>query len=256
MRLSTLTVAAIVTLAGLWWAFGPQSTGSVLYADMKTALKQVQNFHATLNVRSDDGPMRPAIETWFARGQGFAVKSPEYIRIDNGVDAWDYRKGSDVAYRSKSQGTDELLDQALDMRSELEQSCERYPAGDRMIDGVDQACYLLSYRGTVKPADPAILNLDQRRTFIFIDPGSLPTLVETQEKVDGEWQTRHQQTWEYDTQVPPDVFKPDFGEHVRVVDADEVFEQLTSVEDAVHTEERDGLIFSIHQAKRFEGGGG
>lgn len=40
-----------------------------------------------------------------------------------------------------------------------------------------------------------------------------------------------------------------------VVDAEEAFERLTAIENVVHTEQREGLIFTIHQAKRFENGG-
>lgn len=36
---------------------------------------------------------------------------------------------------------------------------------------------------------------------------------------------------------------------------DGAFEELTAVEDAVHTEQRQGLVFTIHQAKRFANGG-
>ncbi len=39
------------------------------------------------------------------------------------------------------------------------------------------------------------------------------------------------------------------------VDIDEAFEKMTAVENAVHTEHRNGLIYTIHQAKRFDGGG-
>jgi beta-lactamase regulating signal transducer with metallopeptidase domain len=39
------------------------------------------------------------------------------------------------------------------------------------------------------------------------------------------------------------------------VDIDDAFEKLTAVENAVHTEQREGLIYTIHQAKRFENGG-
>ncbi len=38
-------------------------------------------------------------------------------------------------------------------------------------------------------------------------------------------------------------------------DSDAAFEKMTALDSAVHKEERDGLIFAIHQAKRFENGG-
>ncbi len=38
-------------------------------------------------------------------------------------------------------------------------------------------------------------------------------------------------------------------------DSDDAFRKMTALDSAVHKEERDGLIFAIHQAKRFENGG-
>jgi hypothetical protein len=106
-----------------------------------------------------------------------------------------------------------------------------------------------------KPADPLVLDFDKRRTLIFISPKSLPTRAEMLENIDGAWKARVVRTWEYDVPVEQSVFEPQFAEGVRVIDIDEAFEQLTAVENAVHTEEREGLIYTIHQAKRFENGG-
>lgn len=255
MRFSYWTAATIVVCFGLWWAFGPQSTGSALYAQMKEALKQVQTIHAVISVHTDDGKLAHAGDMWFARGKGFAIFTPEHTRIDNGTYFWEHRRGSDTASRTKSQSTDELLDQALNIREELQRDCERYPAGDRAMGGVNHQCYRLTFHGTAMPADRSILDSYKRRTYIFVDPKSLLSRVESQEKVEGEWHTRIVRTWEYDVPVDPKLFEPDFGEHVRVIDTDEAFEQLTAMEHSLHTEQREGLIYTIHQAKRFEHGG-
>lgn len=55
--------------------------------------------------------------------------------------------------------------------------------------------------------------------------------------------------------VDPKMFEPNFGEDVQVIDTDEAFEQLTAVEDSFYSEHREGLVYTIHQAKRFENGG-
>jgi hypothetical protein len=255
MRTSYLTIGAIVACLGLWWVLGWQSTGSVLYAQVRDALKQVQTIHEVATAHSDDGKTHQIAETWFARGRGFSMVRDDQVRVDNGTWFWDHKKGSDTASRTKSLGTDELLDQTLNLREELERDCERYPDGDRSIDGVPHKCYRLTFHGPVKPADLSVMDLDKRQTLIFISPKSLPTRAEMLEKVDGDWKTRFVRTWEYDVPVEQSVFEPQFAEGVRVIDIDEAFEQLTAVENAVHTEERDGLIYTIHQAKRFENGG-
>jgi hypothetical protein len=255
MRTSYLTIGAIIACLGLWWVLGWQSTGSVLYAQVTDALQQVQTIHEVANAHTDDGKTHQFAETWFARGRGFCLISDDQVRIDNGTWFWDHKKGSDTASRTKSLGTDELLDQALNLREQLERDCERYPEGDRSIDGVPHKCYRLTFHGAVKPVDPSVMDLDKQRTLIFISPKSLPTRAEMLEKIDGDWKTRFVRTWEYDVPVEQSVFEPQFAEGVRVIDIDKAFEQLTAVENAVHTEEREGLIYTIHQAKRFENGG-
>lgn len=255
MRASYLTMGAIVACLGLWWVLGWQSTGSILYAQVRDALKQVQTIHEVATVQTDDGKTHQIAETWFARGRGFSLVRDDQVRVDNGTWFWDHKKGSDTASRTKSLGTDELLDQTLNLREQLERDCDRYPAGDRSIDGLPQKCYRLTFHGPVKPVDPSVMDFDKRRTLIFISSKSLPTRAEMLEKVDGDWKTRSVRTWEYDVPVEQSVFEPQFAEGVRVIDIDEAFEQLTAVENAVHTEEREGLIYTIHQAKRFENGG-
>lgn len=243
MRFSYWAAGTIVVCFGLWWAVFPQGNEGVFYAQVKEAFKQVQTIHNVVSVKSDDGNMRQVAETWFARGKGFAVIRPDQIRIDNGTYFWEHEQGSDTASRTKSLGTDELLDQALNFREELERDCERFQAGDRRIDGVDHECYRLTFHGAARPADPSFLDFDNRRTLIFIDPKSLPRRVESHEKADDEWQTRVVRTWEYDVPVDLRLFEPQFDKHVQVIDTDAAFDQLLAVENSVHSEQRAGLIY-------------
>jgi len=254
-RFSYWTAAVIIVCIGLWWTTGLQSTGNVLYAQVMQAMKKVQSLHEIVYVQTENGNITQAGETWFARNQGFVVTNTEQTRIDNGTYFWEFVNGSDMASQTKSQGTDELLDKAFDIRETLARDCKRYPAGDRVIDGMELQCYQLTFHGAAKPADQSFLDFDKRRTFVFINSESLPKRIESQENVDGEWQTRIIRTWKYDVPIDPKLFEPNFGENVQVIDKDEAFEQLTRVEGSVHSELREGLVYSIHQAKRFENGG-
>jgi len=51
------------------------------------------------------------------------------------------------------------------------------------------------------------------------------------------------------------LFKPSFGEQVRIVDVDEAFAEYLNLDHAVHVEERRGLIYAVHRVDRFAGGG-
>ncbi len=255
LRFSYWAAAAILVCIGFWWTSGLQSTGNVLYAQVMEAMKKVHSLHAVAFVQSEEGVLLQVEETWFARNQGFVVMNTEQTRVDNGTYFWEFAKGSDTASRTKSQGTDELLDQALDIRKELQRDCIRYPAGDRVIEGTEHQCYQLTFHGAAKPADSSMLDFEKRRTFIYINSESLLKRIESQGNIEGEWQTLIVRTWEYDVLVDSKLFEPDFGEDVQVIDKDEAFEQLTAIEGSIHSEQREGLIYTIHQATRFENGG-
>ena len=255
LRFSYWAAAAILVCIGFWWTSGLPSSGNVLYAQVMHAMKKVHSLHAVVFVQTEEGVPTQVGETWFARNQGFVVMNTEQTRVDNGTYFWEFVKGSDTASRTKSQGTDELLDQALGIRKELQRDCIRYPAGDRVIEGNEHQCYQLTFHGAAKPADPSMLDFEKRRTFIYINSESLPKRIESQENIKGEWQTRIVRTWEYDVPVDPQLFEPNFGEDVQVIDKDEAFEQLTAIEGSIHSEQREGLIYTIHQATRFENGG-
>jgi hypothetical protein len=51
------------------------------------------------------------------------------------------------------------------------------------------------------------------------------------------------------------LFQPNFGDDVKIVDADEAFDAFADPASAVHREQRDGLIYAIHRVERFENGG-
>jgi hypothetical protein len=255
IRLSLGVAAALLAGLGFWWASGLHSTANPLYAQVMRAMERVQSFHAVVYVQTEVGKSIPASETWFARNQGYIVTNTQQTRIDNGSYFWEFTKGSDKASRDKSQGADNLLDEALDIREILQRDCQRHPTGDRVIDGATHQCYRLTFHGPAQPADPSFLAFDKRRTFLFVTSESLLKRVEFQEKISGEWRNRVIQTWEYDVPVDPKLFEPSFGAEVQVIDTEKAFEQLTTIEDALHSELRDGLIYTIHQAKRFENGG-
>lgn len=256
MRINAAVAAGIVACLGLWWAVSPTSPGSQLYAAMKEALERVDSFRVVTSIANDDGTLRPVSETWFQRNVGFAVDRPDVIRIDNGEFFWEYPKGGKTAVRRRSQDTNDLLDRAIGIKDELEQDCERFEAGDKTIDGLRLKCYQLTFHGGGRrPADPTLLDFSKRRTYVFVDVQSLVRRVESHESDHGEWRLKMVNQWEYNFAIDQRVFKPDFGEQVTIIDGDKAFEELTDVGKAIWSEERAGLIYTIHEAQLFEGGG-
>lgn len=243
---------AVMLLLGLgaWQFFLPESRHSQLYAQVLKAARKVETIHEVAQIIEDGKPMATANEMWFARGRGFAVRNGEFTRIDDGKFFWQYVEGNKFAARSRSQGTDALLDQALDIKGELNQLCRRLPEGDRTIDGRRCQCYQLA----IPPERRAVGYDDQGKTLIFLSEDFLVRRVET-DRIVAEKKIRLVRTWEYDVPVPPDVFRPAFPAEVAIVDSDEVFDRLTDVRSAVSVEERNGLTFAVHRAERFENGG-
>ncbi len=249
-RNAAIAVAVLVCI-GLSWSF-INPFGNTLFAQVQQALKKVNTVHGTMSVKLPDGKLQSVSETWFARGQGFAVIRDDQVRLDDGKYFWEYAPGSQTATRSKSRNADELLDQALDIRAQMKQGWVRFPEGDRRINDVPHDCYRVTMQGTVMPpgVDPK-----KKRVLIFLTSDSLVRRAEHQDLVNSEWQVKLVHSWEYDVAVDPQVFKPNLGPNVKIMDADQAFEQLADTKTAVHMEERNGLIFAVHQLQRFENGG-
>ena len=255
MRINAAIAAGVVCCLGLWWAIFPSTPGSRLYASMKDALEKVDSFRVVTSVVNADGELNPAAQTWFQRNRGFAVDQPDVIRIDSGESFWEYRKGGTTAIRRRSQDTDLLLDQAIGFKEELEQDCKRFEAGDKTIDGLDLKCYQVTFHSARKPTDQTLLDFSKRRTYVYVDNRALLYRIESLENHDGVWRLMRVRRWEYNVDIDPQVFVPDFGDHVAIIDADKVFEDLTNAARSIWTEERDGLIYTIHEAQLFQSGG-
>jgi len=253
-RLAMGLATAVVVGLGVWLIVGQRAGESTLYGQVRAATKKVGTIHVVSEISGPDGALTKAGELWFARGVGFALMSPELTRIDDGKFLWEYVKGSKFASRSQSQGPDWMLDQAIDIKGDLEQHCRRFAEGDKEIDKVPCRCYQV-----VPPQRPAGVDPGNRgpeqEVFVYISEESLVRRIETHELTGGKWNVRVVRNWEYDVAVPPETFRPEFEAGVEIVDADEAFNRLTDLPTAVHVTERSGLIYAVHRAQQFENGG-
>ena len=245
---------AIVVGLGVWLIGGRPAGESTLYGQVRAATKKVGTIHVVSEVAGPDGALTKAGELWFARGVGFALVSSDLTRIDDGKFLWEYVKGSKFGSRSQSQGPDWMLDQALDVKGELQDHCRRFAEGDKEIGKIPCRCYQV-----VPPQLPAGVDLGNRgpeqEVFVYISEDSLVRRIETHELTDGKWNVRVVRNWEYDLAVPPETFRPAFGADVEIVDADEAFNRLIDLPTALYVTERSGLVYAVHRAQQFENGG-
>ncbi|MBS0267051.1 MAG: hypothetical protein JSS02_34315 [Planctomycetes bacterium] len=256
-RLSRLALGLATSLGlavAVWQLVWSHSEGSKLYAQVRTAAEKVSTIHVVSEFAGPAGVMRRAGDLWFARGVGFACVSDELTRIDDGQFLWEYTRGASFGSRTKTQGPDWMLDQALDIKLELERHCRRFADGDKEIGSIPCRCYQVVPPPVPAGVEPAGREL-MHESFVYVSADSLVRRMETHEKVQGQWVVRTVRTWEYDIAVPPESFQPNFGPQVEIVDADEIFQRLVDLRTAAHVTERDGLIYAVHRAVQFENGG-
>ena len=131
-------------------------------------------------------------------------------------------------------------------------STKRYPKADRSIQGRTCRAYLLTKLD--RYADSS-LKAGQRRILLFVDEESRLVRAAHESRDGDEWRTESLSDWTYDEPINEALFQPNFGDDVKIVDADEAFDAFADPATAVHCEERDGLIYAIHHVERFENGG-
>jgi hypothetical protein len=251
---SLLAIAAsLAVLAVLWWTLHRDNT---LYAQAIDGIRRALTFHMTTTVQPDaDKPTQQVMQSWYVRGVGFREEVGPEVRLGNQRNFWRYVKDSKLAIRSQSRDVDRIVDRMLDnetLQLLKQEQLEWYPAGDLNIDG--QPCRAYVMAKIERAADPDWQS-GRKRMVILLDDQSRIVRAVAEFRSDNHWVPQYTTDWKYDVQVDPALFEPHFGDDVRIVDADEVFDEFVDLQKAVYREERSGLWYAIHRADRFEGGG-
>ncbi len=247
--------ASLTIVASLWWSV--VENGNSLYAQVTTAVRQARTLHTIQYVQPKDAdePVR-VTESWYERGVGFRHERPNYVRIGNKEHFWTLAKDRKVATRSRSDGiekaTEPLFSEIDRLARQLQDEFELYPEGDLTIEGRACQAYLLTKLD--RYADSG-LKAGERRVLIFLDEESRLVRNVFESRHGDDWRTERFSDWKYDEPVNRAMFQPNFGDDVKIVDADEAFDAFANPASAVHREQRDGLIYAIHYVERFENGG-
>ena len=255
MKRLVAIAASVAVVASLWW--GIAGSGNSLYAQVMTAVRQARTIHMIQYVQPK-GAAEPVkvTESWYERGVGFRHEQPKYVRIGNKEHLWILAKDRKVATRSRSDGiekaTEPLFSEIEQLARWLQKEYEPYPKADRMIEGRACKAYLLTKLD--RYADSS-LKAGQRRLLIFLDEESRLVRTVTELRDGDDWRTESFSDLKYDEPVNRALFQPNFGDGIKVVDADAVFDEFVNLSAAIHNEERDGLTYAIHRIERFENGG-
>jgi hypothetical protein len=250
------TAAAMLLVTGLWWIIHDERS---LYAQAIDEIKAARTVCITATAASKaEGTTDVVRKAWYQRGVGFREEWGNQVRIGNNQQFWTYLKDSGMAIRSQSRGLDSIIDSMLNDTglSQFKQSAkiERYSSADETIDGQPCRAYLETQ---VYPAGYPISPEEkkiQRRGIIFLDDKSRPIRFLSQLHSDDGWTTKLTTNLKYDVPIDPSLFTPVFGDNVKIVDADQAFDEFVNLKKSIYQEERHGLIFAIHRLERFQDG--
>lgn len=254
--------AAALLLLGLgvaWWlAADPGS----LHAQVADAMRRARSLYVAGYVlvpaaEEDAGgePQRTtATEAWFLRDRGFRYDLPGETRLGDTRYRYRFDRRQRVLYRFAPVDLQELLDERLAATATARAlgQAQRFPVADAEIAGRPCAAFLVeAARGVAGPEPPAI----RHRAIILVNDLNQIARVEHQLLRDERWTTTYVEEWSYDVPIDEAVFAADFGDDVRVVDAEQIFADLVDLQRAVHVSEVEGVLYAVHRIARFEGGG-
>jgi hypothetical protein len=231
-----VAAAAVVVIALLLLFNNSQAT---LYAQVIKAMKEARTIHVVGEWKSN-GQWRKNVEIWYQNGVGekrIAWRGDKQtIRIDNGKYIWEYTSGNDFASRNKSTGLTQLPGEILDIQRYLKE-CERDPAGDKVIDGFKCELYTAT----------RLRDSEGNRILFWVDEQMRLRKFEEHVLRDGRWEDDEYGEVKYDVAFESNIFVPDFGPNVKIVEADEMLDLYSDPNEALFTREELGLIFSVHK---------
>ena len=235
--------AIIFCVLGLLVFFG---NGETLYAQVIKAIENARTIHAvTKNL--DNGQWEKNTEVWYDQNKGIVETSWDkgektYIRIDNGQHMWKYRAGDNFAKRSKTIDPMGVTRKLLNVDSFKKQAI-RDPSEDKVVNDIRYLAYVRS--------NPE----NTYRILTWLDEAKRVRGWEKMHLLDsGQWETYRIGEVEYNVELSPKVFIPDFGEDVEIVEVDIKLDGHFDLKDALFTKEERGLIFAVHELVRCDEG--
>jgi Subtilase family len=263
---SLIAIAVSVAIfAAIWW--GVIDNHNSLYAQVMDAVHKARTLHG-ISYMQDGSQGEPKIffEMWFAKDVGLRTeKGQQYLKPNKIIDiattngdAWNYDTKENFATHFKN-NSDKIVSQYFDQLDQavqkLQDEYERYPIGDKVIDGKPCKAYMPLKLDKYPEPLKSDLAKGKRRKILYVDQQISLFHSITQIKENGQYRTEHILSFKFDEPFDPALFQPNFGKDVKIVDGDKVFDEFTDVKKAVYSEERDGFIFTIHRIERFVNGG-
>ena len=255
------TAGATAVLIGVLIGVLMQSDRS-LFAQVRDAIRKARTFQLSATYPEDiTKPERLFQGLWYERGVGFREESSTDILFRNPQGTWRHQKGTQLAIQARGEDLDVLIDHALLIEAQFLKDAkhERFAERDQIIDG--QACQahvvtspvLERMHESERQSEKGPTG--KRREILLLDSRSRIARVIWEVQTNRQWTSLATTDFKFDQPIDPAKFEPRFGDDVRIVDADSAFEEFASLSKAVHQQERSGLIYAVHRAKRLDNGG-
>lgn len=242
---------AFAVMASLFWS------DDSLFAQARNAIRNAHTFQFVVTIPAQgDQPGQVIQGQWYERNVGFREESATEIVVGNSQGTWRYQKHNHVAVKTRGNEVgltvDDLLNDNNVGRLLMNGEYERYDAGDQNVNGRPCQAYLLV---PGKAPNTREFRNSKRRFVCLFDDSSRVVRMTDEVRVNKAWSVKSLRTMKYDEPIERALFEPRFGDDVTVIDVDSAFERFVDLEQAVHREERKGLIYAIHRVERFENGG-
>ncbi len=235
--ITKIAVAAVILCAfGLLVFFG---NGNTLYAQVIKAIENANTIYAVCE-ELNDGKWEKGAEVWYDNNQGVIEIEWQngekiFTRIDNGQYMWEHRMGNNYARRSKTVDPIGMAKKLLNTEA-FKERANRAPDKDKVIDGIRYTAYVQS--------NPE----NSYQIVSWLDDNNHIRGWEKSHLLDnGQWETYRIGQVKYNIEINPEVFAPDFGKDVKIVELDDILDLYSDLDEALFTREELGLIFAVHK---------
>jgi hypothetical protein len=240
-KITKLTAAAVVVLV-LFLLFGDAQT--TLYAQVIEALKKVRTVHV-IKSGLEEGVWEKQTEVWYSESKGVVETywldgQINRVHIDNGEYMWVFLPNSNTVKRSISIDPIGSVAGLLESNS-LEGKAAREPSYDKLVDGILCKAYAHSNKANT------------RHTRIWLDETSLIRAWQKNRFLkEGHWETYRTGHAQYNIELDPNLFLPNYGAKVTVYEVDTMLDKYFGLDKAVFTRQALGLVFAVHEIRKCE----
>ncbi len=227
--------ASVLLVAGVAWMILPRNDR--LLAQMIQQLANAKSARVVTETIEPGSDWKVETVTSFARDLGF---SEQYFHggtliqtdIDDGTHHWAVRPEQKIVTQSESVEFARHLDDLLNpLKSHYK--FERHAKGDQVIDDVSHTCYQSE--------------TENQRIAIWLDGDGRARRAFVEENADGKWRPARRIEIAYDVQLEASTFQAPSGDGVKIVEVNQLIDELFPLESAVHREQKLGYELAVHE---------